>query len=213
MLPVETTEALFPTPCAVGRLTLRPMTLAHAALLETAGADMARGVTPDSILLFAWVLAMDGAEVRRVAASADRVPAFRAWCERHDPDPYALAEAVCRAVRTAFAAFVPPEAEGGGETVFASAKGFGWPLEIAECLCHEYGWTLDAALDTPLATAYALVNCARQRNGGRNGGPDYYGRIQMAEAARAFRKARRAREQAAQGGETREEPKEADGNG
>jgi len=64
----------------------------------------------------------------------------------------------------------------------------------AECLCHEYGWTLDAALDTPLATAYALINCARQRNGGKNGGPDYYGRVQMAEAARAFRKAREERE-------------------
>ncbi len=210
MLPVETTEALFPPSGAVGKLTLRPMTLAHAALLETAGADMARGVTPDSILLFAWVLAMDGAEVRRVAASADLVPSFRAWCGRHDPDPCALAEAVCRIVRAASAAFVPPEAEGGGQTVFASAKGFGWPLEIAECLCHEYGWTLDAALDTPLATAYALINCARQRNGGKNGGPDYYGRIQMAEAARAFRRAREERERAA-----REEAtdKEAGGNG
>ncbi len=212
MLPVETREALFPSSGVVGKLTLRPMTLAHAALLDALGVDLEQGVTFDNILLHAWVLSMDGAEVRRVAASADRVPHFKAWCAKCDPDPYALADAVCRLVRVASAAFVPPEAEGGGQTVFASAKGFGWPLEVAECLCHEYGWTLDAALDTPLATAYALVNCARQRNGGKNGGPDYYGRVQMAEAARAFRKAREERE-AKRKAEEAAARKEASANG
>lgn len=212
MLPAETIEALFPSSGVVGNLTLRPMTLARAALLEAVGADLAGGVTLANVWLCAWVLSMDGAEVRRVAATADRVPLFTAWDrERATDDYFKVADAVCRIVRAAFAAFVPPEAEGGKETLFASANGFGWPLEIAECLCHEYGWGLDAALDTPLATAYALVNCARKRNGGKSGGPDYYGRLQMAEAGRAFRKAREKRK--AEQSHGKAVKKEADANG
>lgn len=122
MLPVETREALFPSSGVAGKISLRPMTLVHAALLDALGVDLESGVTFDNILVYSWVLTMDGAEARSVAATADRVPPFKAWCAKFDPDPYALAEPVCRLVHAANAAFVPPEAEGGGQTVFASSK-------------------------------------------------------------------------------------------
>ena len=55
----------------------------------------------------------------------------------------------------------------------ATPYGLGWPLELAESLCAEYGWRWQEALDTPVVTVWALVAAARQRKGGRHGGIDY----------------------------------------
>ena len=45
--------------------------------------------------------------------------------------------------------------------------GYGWLLEIAEYLRHEYGMAFETAAEMPLARMCALLACARVRGGGK----------------------------------------------
>jgi hypothetical protein len=64
-----------------------------------------------------------------------------------------------------------------------SLTGLGWPFEVAEFLCAEYGWLFADALALPVATALALMTASHQRNGGKFRGMDWMQRI----AARKIR--------------------------
>lgn len=190
MLPVETFEAIYPSSEVVGRMVLRPMTLGHASLMEQSGIDLTAPVPTEKILVAAWILTMTGAEARESGTGlADR---FRKWHERTSPDPYLLIDAVERQIDRAFSAFVPPDKDDGAEVVYAVRVGFGWTLELCEAMMSYYGMTFEQALDCPICRCYALLNCMRTRNGGKNGGPDYYERSRMAEASEKFRRNREA---------------------
>lgn len=195
MPPVETIEALFPSSAACGNITLLPMTPAHASAMEAMGVDLSTAIDWDHILIAAWVLATPSAEIRKVMAEGNAPAHFDVWCGENNPDPYKVIDGVERIVSAAFRAFVPPakdETEKNATVVWGEdeKRGFGWTLEIAEALSHEYGMTLDDALDIPLCRAYALMNCARKRSGGKFGGPDYYERIKSDGVAEMFRKMR-----------------------
>ena len=186
MLPVETMLALFPggtEVCRTGRfaaLRLRPFTLAHAAALEAWGCDLGANLDESRSLIAAWLLSKRPPEVasamldmERSAKEAGRWVRGKAKCVAR------ISKAVNGHIVAAFKTYVAPKKDGG--CAYSAPRGFGWPLEIVEALCGEYGWSLDDALATPVATALALVSVARQRHGGENGGPDYYERIMIRE--------------------------------
>ena len=83
-----------------------------------------------------------------------------------------LSKAVETVLNTAFATYVKPAAQKDAPKLL-TPHGLGWPLEFAEFLCAEYGWSWRDALDTPVVTVYALAAAARQRTGGKHGGFDY----------------------------------------
>ena len=86
--------------------------------------------------------------------------------------------AVRRALDIAFRNAVPGHSE--GKTVNFTQRGYGWPLEIAEWLMHEYGMGFGEAASMPLVRVYSLLAVARIRNGGKAGGPDYWDRATIA---------------------------------
>lgn len=194
MLPVETVEAIFPSSGSVGKLTFNPMTLAHAAAMETLGVSLKDGINADNVLLCGWILSIKSEDIPSVVRAKSKTSAFAAWCEKNNPDIYEIGPLITEIVNAGFSTYVPPSADGNEQKIFTSESGFGWVLEIAERLCHEYSWTMDIALSTPLSRAYALMCAARVRNGGKNGGPDYYGRIQERHASEHFRKMRKERD-------------------
>lgn len=84
-------------------------------------------------------------------------------------DPFTHTAQVCETIQDAFA----PVA-----TDVESSENFqppytGWWLHLLDALCHEYGWPLDTALDTPLAQALCLLAAIAQRNGTPLSGPSF----------------------------------------
>ena len=156
MLPVETIEAIFPSSAVCGKTTLLPMTLAHAAAMEAMGVDISTAIDWDHVLIAAWILATPSAEMRKVMAEGGSPAAFRVWCDRENPDPYGVIDGVERIVSAAFNAFVEPGNDDANAVKIWGGDdptGFGWELEIAEAIAHEYGLPLDDALDTPMCRA------------------------------------------------------------
>lgn len=184
MLPLETVLAVFPETSRQGGCT-GPLTLAHVVAMEAIGVEVGVDAQGEKAFLAAWLLTLRPGELGGVVADGEKARAsFAKWAETHDADE---AETARRVNAVVDAALLPYVRGGGGSTACVSAgpQGYGWPLEYAEMLCHEYGMKFEDALATPLATAFGLAACARARNGGKAGGPDYYERI----ALKAIRKA------------------------
>ena len=193
MLPPETILAAFPhsanvaialAPCK-RVLRLEPMTLAHAIALEAWGCDLGKELDDAHALIAAWFLVKPASVLQEVMSDINTAgEEAQKWIREKNKCVARIATAVNRHIASAFGTFVPPASE--SEQLYEnSPRGYGWPLEVAEALCGEYGWKFGDALATPVATALALVSVARQRNGGKAGGPDYYERIQIAEMKKA----------------------------
>ena len=210
-LPVETIDALFVADERVGNAVLRPATLAHLAAMDALGVGVCGLVARKDALLAAWVLTLDYAGcVRAVRDEKWTLAAFKAWVAKCGCTADECFLAVNAVVAHAASTYVPGAGgEGDGGSVYSTPHGFGWPLEVAEFLCHEYGWDFARAMDEPLVRVYGLVNCARQRNGGRNGDFDYYERILQ----RQFKEAKAAAEKTKAEADADAAPTVADGGG
>ena len=158
--------AAFPPSRRAGNVVLRPLTLAGAVRLGEIGVDCGEPVARDKLMEVAFILS-GGREWRRFLRQAK--------CGLSE-----LSRAVEAVLNDAFATFVKPMPAKGG-TIHLTPHGLGWPIEYAEWLCAEYGWGWGEALQTPVATVYALEAAARQRNGGSHGGLDYNQRRYAAE--------------------------------
>lgn len=185
MLPRETKLALFSrgrVVCRLGwfaRLRLGPVTLAHAAAMESLGCGFLDGWMEDKFaLIAAWVLSLPPSGVAR-AANGDMRGASR-FVRRLQGRVAQVSAAVNLLVEESLLPFVPPKQE-ANEHLFDDGlpKGYGWPLEVAEALCSRYGWSFDEAMATPVPRALALMAVGRSNCGGEQGGPDYYDRIRI----------------------------------
>jgi len=177
-VPVENGIAAFPPSRTAGNVVLRPLTLAGAIRLGCAGVDCGRPVPRDRLFEAAFILSGLASGVSGLAPATrnpqpeTRAAAYRRFLRRARCGLKELSSAVEGILNDAFATWVKP-ARAKGNVVRATPYGLGWPLELAESLCAEYGWRWQEALDTPVVTVWALVAAARQRKGGRHGGIDY----------------------------------------
>lgn len=186
-VPCENVFAAFPSTRRVGKIELGPMTLSQAILLGAFDVPLAADVPiPDAKLAIAAMLL--SSEWR----AADRLPEesdFRRFARRLKGDCREIKEAV-EAVRAfSFSTYVKPPPPPKGARVNKGPHGCGWPLEVAEFLCGEYGWSWRDALATPVVTAFALVAASRQRHADEPGGFDYMERIKEREVHERKRRA------------------------
>ena len=157
-VPCENWLAAFPPEVRAGKAVLRPLTLGGAIRLGAAGIDCGKAVPGEKLFEVAFILSGE-TDLRRFLR--------RAKCGLKE-----LSKAVETVLNTAFATYVKPAAQKDAPKRL-TPHGLGWPLEFAEFLCAEYGWSWKDALDTPVVTVYALAAAARQRTGGKHGGFDY----------------------------------------
>jgi len=167
-IPCENGLAFFPPSRTAGNVTLSPLTLAGAVRLAGLGVDIGLPIPRERVFEVAAVLVDDGT----VCDGRARRPAAAAFLRRVKVGLKELSIAVETTLNDAFATYIESAPAKGG-TVRLTPHGLGWPLELAEFLCAEYGWRFDDAAATPVARAFALVAAARQRNGGRHKGFDY----------------------------------------
>lgn len=185
-IPAENVLAAYPPPRSAGALVLKPLTLGGALALAALGLDFTRSkAAPAKLPLAAAVLA--GLLSPEDALHGDvRVAsrAIRRVVRLANDDLSALGKAVEIVLNDAFATRIKP-AVPKGAPVSLNPHGLGWPLRLAEQLCADYGWSFDAALATPLARAWALDACARERHGGKHGDFDYIERVEAEKKRRS----------------------------
>lgn len=167
--PPENTLAAFPPSRTAGNVVLRPLTLAGAILLGRDGVDCRRAVPHDKLFRAAYILAQCGDDA--FAANDER--GYRRFLRKAKCGLKELCSAVEAVLNDAFETWVKPPAPTGKTVEHLTPHGLGWPLEWAEFLCGEYGWTWREALAMPVATVFALGAACRQRHGGRHAGFDY----------------------------------------
>lgn len=167
VLPRENVIAAFPPSVKAGNVVLRPLTLGGAIRLAERGISTGARVPKDKLFVAAFVLS-GAADLKRFLR--------RAKCGLQE-----LSNAVETVLNTAYETFVKPLSEQGEQQNALTPSGLGWALEFAEWLCAEYGWSWQAALDTPVATVYALAAACRARHGGKHGAPDYIERQFLAD--------------------------------
>lgn len=185
MLPQETLRAIFPIGMEVRSarwphravFKTQPVTIAHAAAMEAFGCDLgARELSDAHALIAAFIATLSPDEAYNAVFDRDRTGRrLTRWMRRRTKFVSRIAREINAHLALAFLNFVPPKRE-GRQIIEDAPSGFGWPLEIVEALCAEFGWQFEDALRTPLSRALSLVSVARKRNGGENGGPDYYER-------------------------------------
>lgn len=190
MLPFETILAVSPPSAEVKigifrKLRLRPMTLTHAVAMYTFGCDIDHELDKPQALIGAWILAQDEKELYRKLVDGlsnraiKKISSFIRRCALKADD---ILTAVNRQIEIGFKTYVPPKRTAEGAQILQSEnQGYGWPLEMAEHLCGEYGWSFEDAMNTPVAQVMALVSVGRIRIGGEAGGPDYWQRREIEE--------------------------------
>ena len=156
--PAENMMAVCPPARKAGNATLQALTLAGAVRLGAEGIDCGAAVPEEKLVRAAFILS--GAEDWRKFAG-------RLKCGLPE-----LSDAVESVLNDAFSTWIRPPAPKGGVKRL-TPHGLGWPLELAEWLCAEYGWSWSEAISTPVATVHALAAACRQRNGGTHAGLDY----------------------------------------
>jgi len=186
-VPCENVFAAFPTSKSVGGAELGPMTLAQAIMIGAFDIPLAAEVPvpADKLMVAALLLSKEWHAADRLPDERD----FKRFAERLKADDNELKEAVDSVRSFAFSTYVKPPKPPKGARVRKGPHGFGWPLEVAEFLCGEYGWTWREALATPVVTAFALVATSRQRHGDEPGGFDYMERIKEREVKERKRRA------------------------
>lgn len=181
-VPRENVIAAFPTSVKAGNVVLRPLTLGGAIRLAERGISTGARVPKDKLFVAAWILSGEavGAGPSRPRCSS-REKDLRRFLRKAKCGLQELSNAVEEVLNTAYETFVKPAAAQGKQVGHMTPHGLGWTLEFAEWLCAEYGWSWQTALDTPVATVYALAAACRQRNGGRHAGLDYIERKYRAD--------------------------------
>ncbi len=174
-VPVENYFAAFPASYRAGNVTVAPLTLGGAIRLAHEGIDCGVAVPREKLCLAAFVLS---------GATDYKKFLRRAKCGLQE-----LSNAVESALNNAFETYVKPPPPPKGARVRTGPHGCGWPLEVAEFLCGEYGWSWRDALATPVVTAFALVAACRQRHCDEPGGFDYMERIKEREVHERKRRA------------------------
>ena len=196
-LPIENYLAAFPPVRTVRMGWLRrpvvlgPLTLGKCIILDAIGIDANQRIAEKDAAVVAFVLSEEvvvGSRSRtkdvinstvglQLQTTTKRFHRFERRVKRRLKE---LCKAVNETCSDAFRTYVkPPEDRSGVAKV--SKSGVGWWLSYAESLCDDYGWTWREALDTPFATAFALVTAHRERYNAGHGGPDYIERIEIAE--------------------------------
>lgn len=204
MLPFETILAVSPPSAEVKigffrTLRLKPMTLTHAVALEAFRCSVDGTLDDSHAIIAAWILSRDSHELLNAiidSANPRVVKSIVRFTRRMSKRTSRVRDAVNRHVEISFKTYVRGKPSDTGTQLMGSGpEGFGWPLEIAEYLCGEYGWTFEEAMTTPVARALALVSVGRIRLGGESGGPDYYQRIEIEKLKKttAFMAAKEAR--------------------
>ena len=196
MLPLETILAVFPgavrVKCGEREVELGPMTLSHATALEALGVGTAADIRGKDALLAAFVMSCPPDEAGRLVSDAGSTKdKFHSWLDENADlakDIPALVERLNALMDMAYLPYVPASKGDSGMSLVPT--GFGWTLEYAEIVCHEYGWSWECAMATPIARIFGLVACAMQRRGGSAGGPDYYERIMLKAIEEAKAQAR-----------------------
>ena len=186
-VPVENYFAAFPVSRSVGGAELGPMTLGQAIMLGAFDVPLAADVPipADKLMVAALLLSKEWRAADRLPVEKD----FRRFAKRLKADCKELKEAVESVKTFAFSTYVKPPPPPNGARVNKGPHGCGWPLEVAEFLCGEYGWSWRDALATPVVTAFALVAACRQRHGDEPGGFDYMERIKEREVRERKRRA------------------------
>lgn len=174
-VPVENYFAAFPASYRAGNVTVAPLTLGGAIRLAHEGIDCGVAVPREKLYLAAFVL----------SGETD----YKKFLRRAKCGLQELSNAVESALNNAFETYVKPPSPESGTRQRVTPHGYGWPLEIAEFLCGEYGWSWRDALATPVVTANALVATSRQRHGDEPGGFDYVERIKEREVHERKRRA------------------------
>lgn len=169
VLPPETLNCFDLPPIRAGWIALRPLTLGDVAVLARAGIDVLAPMGPgDAEAVFALLS-------QPAALPRGRAPFRLTLAARLFSSHRQRMEAVARALDVAFRNAVPGKTTDGERTDYLPT-GYGWPLEAAERLMHEYGMGFDEAAAMPLVRVYSLFACARVRGGGKANGPDYFER-------------------------------------
>ena len=199
-LPIENYLAFFPATITVGMGWLRrpvrlgPLTIGRAVLLDALGVDPQRSIAEKDAALAAYVLSgeVEKLNVEKLKSSFNistfqlfnLSTSFKRFERRVKRHLKPLAEAVNKIRTDAFTTYVkPPRRE---NKVMSNTKtGAGWTLDFAEALCADYGWSLETAMNMPLATVFALSAASLDRYGLRPNGFDY----EQRKAAKERRKA------------------------
>lgn len=189
-VPVENYFAAFPASYRAGNVTVGPMTLGQAIMLGAFDVPLAADVPipADKLTIAAMLLTAEWRAVDHLPGEKD----FKRFAKRLKADCKELREAVEAARAFSFSTYVKPPPPPKGARINKGPHGYGWPLEVAEFLCGEYGWSWREALATPVVTAFALVAASRQRHGDEPGGFDYMERIKSREVHERKRRAAEA---------------------
>ena len=174
-VPVENYFAAFPASYRAGNVELGPMTVGQAIMLGAFDVPLAADmpIPADKLMVAALLLSKEWCAADRLPGEKD----FKCFAKRLKADCKELKEAVEAVRGFAFSTYVKPPPPPKGARINKGPHGYGWPLEVAEFLCGEYGWSWRDALATPVVTAFALVAASRQRHGDEPGGFDYMERI------------------------------------
>ena len=186
-VPVENYFAAFPASYRAGNVTVGPMTLGQAIMLGAFDVPLAADVPipADKLTIAAMLLTAEWRAVDHLPDEKD----FKRFAKRLKADCKELKKAVEAARAFSFSTYVKPPPPPKGARINKGPHGYGWPLEVAEFLCGEYGWSWREALATPVVTAFALVAASRQRHGDEPGGFDYMERIKSREVHERKRRA------------------------
>lgn len=188
MLPFETILAVSPPSVEVklGRfrtLRLKPITLTHIVALEAFGCSVDYDLEQSQALIAAWFLSQKSEKlIDKIIDIANHKIAKKICKFIHKVyhKTQEIEDAVNKHIELSFKTYVQGKKSSQGTQIMnGGAEGYGWPLEIAEHLCGEYGWSFQKAMNTPVARALALVSVGRIRLGGEAGGPDYYQRLEI----------------------------------
>jgi len=175
-IPHEDALAFFPPSVTAGNLTLGPLTLAGVVRLAELGVNLGRRVPKDKLFQAAHVLAKKvGGESRwtkdgeiPLSTSTSSLLSFDRFIRKARVGLKELSTAVEKVLNDAFSTYVKAIVKHDGP-IRTTTHGLGWPLEYAEYLCGEYGWSWETAINTPVVTAFALSASNHQRHGGQNG--------------------------------------------
>ena len=173
-LPIENYLAFFPATITVWMGWLRrpvrlgPLSIGRAVLLDALGVDPHRVIAEKDAALVAYVLSQPSQSLN-LSTSQRAFKRFERRVKRHLKP---LAEAVNKIRSDAFTPYVKPP-KPTTNRISTTKTGAGWALDFAEALCADYGWSWHEAVNTPLATAFALSAAYMDRHDLRPSCMDY----------------------------------------
>ena len=184
IFPVETIAAFFPPRSKVGGIQFYPVTFYHVAMMAALDIDINAPITDNSkIITAAWILSYERIKPDLIEPkTADsEMSNFFSIASLLDMDE--LRGVINGLIASAFNTYIPSN---GAQTENIRRVGNGWILELAEAISAEHGRPFFEVAQMPICTAFALAACARIRNGGENGGPSYWERMEIEDIKKAI---------------------------